>query len=462
MNYFILGTIYTLLLSVKVIAPALSTVAMALMTMINISIYLFKKRYSDFALMSSFLMPGEVFPAVSLLIGLFLRIKKKAFTATIKTKKISFFLFMIMIISSIISALVYDTIINLVFYLIYLTIIAFTIVMSDETISPSMIVASMKKFVVIEFLITIMIIVRYRIVTPGDEFCGSMSSAHWLGNWLIVALMLLCFHDESTNRIKLSVRNIQKNCIYIILILVMLYLADAKSLLIALAIGTIGYYFFEHRSNFNYSFMWYTITFCISLFALFGVLYSETIKEFVLQKNHLLYTYLYQSGWNGKFEFIRGTLLEELPGIHLFTGFGLGQYGSRIANMFAYNVMWRADNGINNIVAAFFKPHYIPQYAKYIGFYNADFVSQIGWRSAVMSYPFNSVTAMIAETGLVGILFFSYVFNNYIKESECKILGFYFLVACFFDLYFDNFPCVALLILVMLNTKVRRKEINNG
>lgn len=462
MNYFILCTIYTLLLSVKVIVPSLSTVAITLMIIINISIYLFKKRYSDFALMSSFLMPGEVFPMINLIIGLFLRIKKKAFTTKIKIRYISFFLFMIMIISSIISGITNDTVINSVFYLVYLIIIAFTFVMSDETISPGVIVDSMKKFVVIEFLITVMIIVKYRIVTPGDEFCGSMSSAHWLGNWLIVALMLFCYHDESTSRIKLSVRNIKRNFIYILLILAMLYLADAKSLLIALAIGTLGYYIFEHRRNSNYSFLWYTIIFCSSLFVLFGTLYSETIKEFILQKNHLLYTYLYQSGWNGKFEYIRGTLLEELKGIRLLTGFGLGQYGSRIANMFAYNVMWRADNAINNIVAAVFNPHYVSQYAKYIKFYNTDFVSQIGWRSAVMSYPFNSVTAMIAETGLVGIFFFSYVFNNYIKESECKILGFYFLVACFFDLYFDSFPCVALLIVVMLNTKVQRKEINNG
>ena len=249
---------------------------------------------------------------------------------------------------------------------------------------------------------------------------------------------------------------VKKRLVYILLLLVMIYLSDAKSLLIALGIGTIGYIVFEKRNAHKYSFMIFLIAFCACLFALFAVLYSEPVKNYISKASKLLGLYLYGDGWNGKFDYIRGTLLEELQSVRLLLGFGLGQYGSRVANLFAYDVMWRSDNGINNMVAALFKPHWIPQYVQYVRYYNADFVSQIGWRSAVLSYPFNSITAMIAETGIIGVIFFSKVFNSYVKESECKILAYYFAVACFFDLYFDNFPCVAIIIFVILNTRVKR------
>lgn len=169
-------------------------------------------------------------------------------------------------------------------------------------------------------------------------------------------------------------------------------------------------------------------------------------------------TYLYLDGWNGKFNYIRGTFLNELQGIRFFTGYGLGQYGSRIANLFAYDVMWRTDNGVNNLIAAFFAPHHIPEYVKYIEFYDEYFVSQIGWRSAVLSYPFNSFTALLAETGIIGVILSAGVINSYARKSYCSIIAYYFLAANFFDLYFDNYPCVALIIVILTNTLTSDKR----
>lgn len=458
MSDILLYIIYTVLLSTRVILPSFNNWAVIVMIAINIYIYINDKKHSDFALCSSFLMPGEIFPIVNFLVGLLTRMKRKESVYVFKTRKLSALLFIVIMLSSIINAVVNGAVPNLIFYLFYLGIVIFSIRLSNQTMSADSIVKCMKAYVIIEFILTLLIIYKHRMITPGDEFSGSMSSAHWLGNWLIVTLILLSFHDSHINRIKLSLSAIKSNLIYIILVIIMIYLADAKSLLIALAVGTMGYLIFEHKKSYKYSFLLFVVTFCCALFAVFIILYLEPVKMFVCERSSLFGKYLYSEGWNGKFEYIRGTLLEELPVLHLLVGFGLGQYGSRIANIFAYNIMWRADNGINNFVSSFFNSRCIPQYAKYINFYNADFVSQIGWRSAVMSYPFNSVTAMIAETGIIGVIFFAYIFNNYIKASECKILGYYFVVACIFDLYFDNFPCVAIIILIILNTKIKDKR----
>lgn len=334
-----------------------------------------------------------------------------------------------------------------------------TVSFSFDKLNVGTLIESMKQFILIEFIVTITIILKYSTVTPGDIFHGSMSSAHWFGNWLIVVLILLLFHDNTKNKLGISSKNIKQNKWYIFLAIVMLYLADAKSLIVALAIGILGYLIFEHKKPSRYGFSIYMLSFYIGVFLMMLILYSVPVRDYIQSHSELMSTYLYLDGWNGKFNYIKGTFLNELNGIRLFTGYGLGQFGSRVANLFAYDAMWRANNGINNFIASTFAPHHIPEYIKYVRFYDDYFVSQIGWRSAVLSYPFNSLTALFAETGIIGVILSASVINSYIRNSYCKIIAYYFLAATFFDLYFDNYPCVALIIVILTNTLVSNKKL---
>lgn len=458
MNTNIICVVYSVLLSIRVVFPTLSSIAMFSMLCFNSFLYLSNRRSSELALMSSFLMPGEIFPTINLILGLLIQ-DRNTIKKIDKFDIPSVFLFFIILIYSLISAIVTKAIPNFAFSVLYLVLVFFIFYRGKKNIGIAGIVISEKKFIIIEFVVTIIIVIRNRSLTPGDIFSGSLESAHWFGNWLIIALVLLFYNGKGVSGLKLKKKWFKRNIVYILLITIMLYLADAKSLLIAFFIGIVGYLVFDFIFRCKYSFLIFSITFCLSLFFLFYLLYYTPLKELIIQNSSVLSTYLYQIGWNGKFEYIRGSLLEELSMPYFLFGYGLGQYGSRVANMFAYNVMWRADNSINNLIKMLFEPHCIPQYAKYIKFYNADFVAQIGWRSAVMSYPFNSITAMIAETGLIGVVFFSYFFNKYLSKSNCRVLGFYFFVACLFDLYFDNLPCLALLIVIILNTTPPKKKI---
>ncbi|MEY8337972.1 hypothetical protein AALB16_08055 [Lachnospiraceae bacterium 62-35] len=448
--------VYLVLFEAIALMPCLSSPIAILIIIINLIVGIRDKKSLDLAIISSFLLPSEVFAMFNLLLMSLLKNTNRLKFHYKRPKAIFILAFLVVIVNSFISSIVYDTEINLLFYLIYLlTILATTLLLTDKLDIGDM-VYGIKVFLCIEFVIVITIALKNLTFIPGDIFCGTMSSAHWFGNWLIVSLVVILFHNGINHPTGICWKNVKKNIPYLLILLIMLYLSDSKSLIVALAIGSLGYIIFEHKGIMKYSFMFYFILFYVGLFIVISLLYLPPIENYIKDKSDLLNTYLYTSGWNGKFEYIRGTLLEELRGIRLLTGFGLGQYGSRVANLFAYTVMWRADNGINNLISSLFAPHYLPQFARYISFYDYDFVAQIGWRSAVLSYPFNSVTAFIAEIGLIGVAFFSYIISICLKKSDCKILGYYFLAACFFDLYFDSYQCLALIILVLFNT--RKKE----
>lgn len=450
MNTWLICIIYMALLSVRVIAPDFLSISMLTMIMMNGCIYIADKNKADMALLSSFLMPGEIYPTLNLIVGLILRIRINPFLTHIKMNKISVVCGGLIVITSIFNAINYNTFWNVLFYGAYLMMIIFTLHMSNKTINTSQyIVEILKKFVLIEFGITILIMFKTKSYMPGDMFSGTLNSAHWFGNWLIVMLIVLCFYDDTSYDIKISKRAIKENLMYLILVFAMLYLADAKSLVMSLALAVIAFIVFERKTTRKYSIVLFVFSFYAFLFGLFFILYNDVIRELIEKHSQLLQTYLYADGWNGKFEYIRGTLLEELSGIRILFGYGIGQYGSRVSNLFAYDIMWRASNGINNMVATLFKSYYIPQFAKYMEYYDASFVSQIAYRSAVLSYPFNNVLTLIAETGIIGMIFWSNLLNKHIRNSKCKILIYYFAIACFFDMYFDNFPCVALIIVVM-------------
>lgn len=252
-----------------------------------------------------------------------------------------------------------------------------------------------------------------------------------------------------------------------ILCLLMLYLADAKGIIISFVIALIMYLLIRILSARSANVMLWTILgMYVAVIVLVGILSVPSVRAFLQDKVPEASIYLYKDGWNGRYQYAYGTIFDSLANIKSVFGYGLGQYGSRVSNAFAYNVMWRNSNFINDFISNMFSPHYVENYAKYVSYFQQDLVNQIIWRSAVLTYPFSSFLALLSETGIVGVITVANLINKAFKKSSNKFMIVYFFSICIFDIYFDDFPCVIALIIYLgvknrYGESIRKKEINN-
>lgn len=98
----------------------------------------------------------------------------------------------------------------------------------------------------------------------------------------------------------------------------------------------------------------------------------------------------------------------------------------------------------------------IPEYIPYASAYNADVVSRIQWLSAVLTYPFSSLVALLGETGLLGVGLVGLMLCRLRLGSCSQALVSLFIGACITDLYFDHIQVVGLLIMVIAGLEQMR------
>lgn len=454
MNRRNLMILYTILLGTGVLSANLKSLMSLAVLAVNVLALLSNKKNTGIVLLSSFLLGGEFFPIINVFISVVLSGSRMIFR---KPRKNHLLFFGFLIAASLINALLNMTVINVIFSVVYWTVLYTVMLFSIEKIEVNDLLYSIRGFIIIEFLANVLIGLSRGTYVPGDAFTGTLNNAHWLGNWILVNLFTFLVAQRNIQGKKWS-RICKENLFIIIIGVTTLYLAEAKTLVGAMVIGIFLYLLFEYLGKQKKSFLYCFICFYIGLFLFTNLFEWDAIKNLIISLSPDYSIYLYKEGWNGKALYIVGTFTEQMQWLHLFTGYGMGQYGSRVANMFAYDVMWRGDNAVNRLIAAFFEPSYLQNYAQYIKYYTTEFVAGIRWRSAILSYPFSSIIALIGETGVIGVLGFAKVIQYYVKDSACRFLAFYFMVACLFDIYFDNFPCVALIIVVLANTRVAVKE----
>lgn len=443
--------LYTVLLCLSVIFVQYKSIMVLLVIMLNAIAVLTNRKLSGIVLMSSFILPGEIFPIINVCMTILLNAKKIQYRKPSR-KYMVYFLFIFAI--SVISAVKYGTFINVFIYTACIIYIYMFLCFAFDKIKVSDMTYSIKWFICIEFLADIIIAAQSRIFMPGDRFFGTMSNAHWMGNWAIICLVTLLFAQHIL--LEMRWKNIlSKNYIFIIANILIIWLADCKLLIAALLAGTILYYIFDKILKLKNGFLVGFVVFSILIFTLSFTINLPYIKNIVTScfPTYSIYIYKSDNDFNGKTIYIISTFAKQLKGIRFFIGYGLGQYGSRVANLFAYTEMWRNNNFINNFIANNFAPSFLPEYSQYITYFTDDFVQIIPYRSAILSYPFNSFTALFAELGVVGAVIFAKLVNEYTKNSACKILAFYFMVACVFDIYFDDFTCIGFLIFIIVNTQ---------
>ena len=441
--------IYLVLFSASVLNPSLNTVCLAAIVLFNF-VVIVSRSGAELPVLSTMVLGDEVFSlanAVVCVLGLLI-IHKSVIIRNRKGINDKYLIIGVLIIAnSIISGLISNTWINALFYIGYLLILLICYRAFHNILDIRKAYKAITHLVIIEFVATIIRVYLLGSVHPGDFFAGTMINAHFFGNWIVMTLYVLYVFCK--NRRIYGIR-IHKTRFYCVLCMsaVMLYLADAKgillSLVIAVALHTIVAFLSNKKRNVVF---WAIVGMYFSYVLIIWVLSLPSIKAFMIGHFQDYSDYLYREGWNGRYRYSYGTFFESLANLRVFLGYGLGQYGSRVSNAFAYTEMWRNENFFNNFIASTFQPHFLGIYSKYISFFNDELARQIQWRSAVLSYPFSSFVALLSETGVIGVLYVARLINKAYCRVAFRFLIIYFFSICLLDIYFDNFPCVIALII---------------
>lgn len=445
--------IYSILFAISIILPKYCSICLLLLIVLNF-FFIVSKTSIEFSVLTTMLMGSEAFMIINAfvcLLGLLLirRISIKIYKKGIR--KENGLLVIIIVLNSLVNGIINNTVINVIVYIGYLLFLWLCYCGFKGVLDISKVFDSMRLIIVMEFISTIIRVIMVRSVKPGDYFAGTINNAHFFGNWLALTMILI------TTMYKDCVHTYYSYAKYATLMglcLIMLYLADAKGIILSFFIALVLYFIVKILSKKNVLF--WAIVGMYVLFAIVMYVFSiPYIKTYLQSKLPVYSVYLYTEGWNGRYQYSYGTLFDSLANIRALFGYGLGQYGSRISNAFAYNIMWRNDSFINNLIVSIFSPHYVDNYSRYVSYYTQDLVDQIAWRSAVLTYPFSSFLSLLSETGIIGVLFFAKILNREFMKSKNKFMVIYFLAICIFDLYFDDFPCaIAIIIYLIIGKQV--------
>jgi len=440
--------IYAVIFSLVVLIPQYSNVFFLVLVVANAFFLCTSSENKASVLLSSLLIGSELFAVLNIVGYIFISAMRDKINVGIKSvKRIDFALFMVITASAFVNAIYSNGIWSFLFSVLYIVLLVVTYKFSNIDFEKYNIVGLIKAFVIIEFIVTLMIAIKYKRIIPGDLFGGSLMNAHYFANWLILTLFVI-LNVKKDGELIVSV--LYRNIIYIVLILIMIFLASANAVTISAFVSVILYFVFTSlRKKTNNDLFWLIVFSYIGMYLVLYIFNIDIIRNFITSKFSTMSPYIYDYGWNYKFSYLYGTFYDSLYSGRVIFGYGLGQYGSRFANAFAYNVMWRSDNSVNKLIENFFEPHCIPEYYKYISFYDKSFVEGILWRSAVLSYPFSSFVALIGELGIVGVCVVAKWINQIFGKCKCKIIIYYFLIVCVFDIFFDDYQCVLALIVYM-------------
>lgn len=358
-------------------------------------------------------------------------------------------LLLIAIVNMVISGGLFNTLFGIMYYSIVLLIAIST----RNNLTENKLVDALKLGLVSQFICGLVIIILGKDFSPGDIHCGTFSDANYSVIFLIVSLYyILKFYHFSGMTIR---QVLKENYIYIGGAVVFIILGSAKNVLAGFALAAIVYAIAKKVTK-NKS-RQITSSILVIYIALFGgiiVIHSQTINSFLMQvAPQELGIYFYNKEYSFKYDYFEGTIFKELASSRMLFGYGIGQYGSRVANMFGYNSMYRDDNSINRFVAAHFEEQILPNYKKYASKYSKEIAEGIRWRSAILTYPFSSIIAFLAENGVVGLMFMTYIWGRAGNKSKYGFLVTFLFSICIFDIYFDHICVTGLIIALLLNDK---------
>ena len=358
-----------------------------------------------------------------------------------------------LLLSSLINMLISGALFNTLFGIIYYLVLFMFSFSVKGYLDEEKTVEAVKIGVLSQIICGLLIVVKHKSIMPGDIHCGTFTDANYSVIFLLVSLCYLVKYYYSRGlRIKQLVR---KEWLYIIGAVVFVILGSAKNVYVGFVLAVVVYAIAKKATkNKSQQIISSIIILYIALFGGIILIHSPIINSFVMQKApQEIGIYLYDKSYSFKYSYFEGTIFEELAGPRILFGYGIGQYGSRIANMFGYESMYREDSAINRLIADNFEESILPNYRKYVSVYTKEIVDVIQWRSAILTYPFSSIIAFLAETGVIGLFFMSYIWGRAGNKSKYGFLVTFLFSICIFDIYFDHICVTALIVTLLLSDK---------
>ncbi len=415
----------------------------------------------EFAFMTSLVMNSELSCILNLIICIIYMLTRKKFQhrSWRVNSKIALCVSVILI-NSILNMVINGAFFNTLFGILYYVFVIILASLLKGTFNENKLIDCAKKLLTIELLSEIAIIIKYRSFRPGDLHKGTLSNAHYFTFWLIcIMLYVYVYYKESGMSFS---KNVIKNIYWYIIGGVLIIMSDGKNVVLGLIVAALVYgvsYIFSKNTK-NRVILSIGILYA-GLFVMLLVLHLPFVKNFICQYFSLFSIYIYNPVYALKLHYFEGTIFEELKGVRAIFGFGIGQYGSRFANLFGYNYMYRENNAINNFVASHFSSVILPNYEKYASLYSKSIVDSIKWRSAVLTYPFSSIIAFLAENGILGLAFITYIWGKWANKSKYGIIVIFLFSSCIFDIYFDHISLLAV-ILVLVSSGVAENDIKDS
>jgi hypothetical protein len=296
---------------------------------------------------------------------------------------------------------------------------------------------------------------------PSDSFKGSLYNAHYLG---FMFILLLLFHIARAVENWKDILNFKYAAVGLI-ILSIIFLADAKGILLCFAVAlflyilvrNIGLFFFGAINKYiKKREVVYSVLFVICLLFFSNITNMVYFYGKYILRKSISYTKVIEKRGifpeeSHKAIFYK-RVFKELPKKYSsLLGTGPGTLGSRAANSRAYDTLAKKEG---EKVPGFIKPFTSRPANKFlVDLYQEDFAHTASSRSAMLTWPFSGYATILGELGYIGLAIFLlipvYLIYLLFKKEQRKdtaveikeySLGLQILIVIFLVmLVFDNF-----------------------
>ena len=214
----LIWSLYGMLFALGALFPEKNSLISLIIVCFNLVILFVDRNKQDIVLFSSFVLGSEAIAVINM--AVYCVFSEKGIVRFNKIKSYQFFAILVLTGNSIICSFIYNTFWNCVFYIIYLLILAITAISVYQKIEKRRLLEITKKFIIIELLATLCIILRIHSIIPEDAFYGTMGNAHFFGNWLIIVIFVLIYTNSNSSQVNLY-KQTKENIFYFIMFLIL-------------------------------------------------------------------------------------------------------------------------------------------------------------------------------------------------------------------------------------------------
>lgn len=400
------------------------------------------------AFFSSFIIGNELVSVANMLLGIFAlrqgRLRKVHFCPPPSI----WLCFFLLLIATAFNSLALDSFLNSGASILYYALLGFIFCETHDLFCKKDVRRCIICFTYCEALCVMLSCLRYGF-EPSDYHVGSLGNAHFLGIWCCLALLLFAYCRERNRPRSLSNLDCATALSYVLL-LAMLYLSDTKAPVICGVIAVLVLLPIQKAMGRNA-----IVAALLVLVFLVGASVG-LVSKFEAERSPdegdafgsaYVLTYVYDDETAIKFDYFKGTMTDLLEGDRIVFGYGLGQYGSRTANLFGYASMDRNDNAVNRLVMDAVESKMLPAYEEYASRYNR--IEDIGRYSVVLVSPFSSFVSFLAEGGIIAFILLCLLLRWMKLDPGIQIVFMFFVGCCLVDLYLDHIQLAGLLVFAL-------------